>query len=111
MKQAACRDQMLVLLQKVFCNKSVAADFAFSFPIYIQAAWKNRTCCFKAKSENRVLPKAKSLLAISIRKGVRLHTICELYTLSTKISTTTKLKEEKIKHKITFTTWLLCTGN
>lgn len=36
LEQAACRDQMLVLLQKSLHNKSVATDFAVSFPICIQ---------------------------------------------------------------------------
>lgn len=35
---AVCWDQVLVLLQKLLCNKSAATDFAASSPLCIQAA-------------------------------------------------------------------------
>lgn len=86
LEQAACRDQMLVLLQKSLHNKSVATDFAVSFPICIQPSKKNRTCYVLMQNQRRKLkpPQRKTfstcISCISNRKGARVHATSEQCT-------------------------------
>lgn len=73
---------MLVLLKKLLCNKSVAINFAVSFSICIQAAWKNRTCHVSMQNQRRKSNSTQKRIfagcinCVSTRKGTKFHATC-----------------------------------